>query len=406
MPMPEVTTLAKAFSDSGYQTYGVGKLHVYPQRNRIGFGDVILMEEGRYELGAVDDYQIWLGDHDKAGQEFLHAMGNNTYYTRPWHLDEKSHPTCWATRQMARTIKRMDPTRPGFFYVSYQFPHPPLVPLQVYWDLYKDLEIEPPAIGDWVDDEVIFKLMGEAAAHYSDREIAMARQAFYAQCTLIDHQIRILVGTLREMDILDDTVIAFFSDHGDSLFDHNLVGKRNFMEGSAHVPCIFGGKPLERLRGTVREDIVCHEDLMPTLLDLCGIEIPETVEGTSLFSGKKRSMLYGEVSEGQKATRMVRYGTYKLIYYPCGNVFLFFDLEEDPKELHDLHGDTRYASVEQEMIAYLTKNLYGDDLEWLEDGKLVGFPAPERFEPKPRYGLSNQRGDHWPAPPSDYGTDA
>ena len=93
MTMPDVTTLAQAFRNAGYQTCAVGKLHVYPQRNRIGFDDVHLLEEGRYEFGVVDDYQIWLGENGYLGQEFMHGMGNNNYLTRPWHLDERAHPT-------------------------------------------------------------------------------------------------------------------------------------------------------------------------------------------------------------------------------------------------------------------------------------------------------------------------
>ena len=91
MAMPDTTTLAQAFRNDGYQAYAVGKLHVYPQRDRIGFDDVVLMEEGRYEFGAVDDYQIWLGENGMAGEEFLHSMGNNSYLTRPWHLSETAH---------------------------------------------------------------------------------------------------------------------------------------------------------------------------------------------------------------------------------------------------------------------------------------------------------------------------
>ena len=55
MPMPDAATLAQAFRNAGYQTVAVGKLHVYPQRSRIGFDEVILQEEGRYEFGIVDD---------------------------------------------------------------------------------------------------------------------------------------------------------------------------------------------------------------------------------------------------------------------------------------------------------------------------------------------------------------
>lgn len=63
MEMPCVQTLAQSFRDAGYQAYAVGKLHVYPQRNRIGFDDAVITEEGRYEFGVVDDYQVWLGEH-------------------------------------------------------------------------------------------------------------------------------------------------------------------------------------------------------------------------------------------------------------------------------------------------------------------------------------------------------
>jgi arylsulfatase A-like enzyme len=128
--MPNIKTLAQSFRDAGYQAYAVGKLHVYPQRDRIGFDDVMLSEEARYQFGVTDDYEMWLGENGYLGQEYSHGMSNNQYYTRPWHLPEEAHQTTWATAQMVRTIKRKDPTRPAFYYLSYVHPHPPLVPLQ------------------------------------------------------------------------------------------------------------------------------------------------------------------------------------------------------------------------------------------------------------------------------------
>ena len=84
---PSLPTMAQTFRDAGYQAYAVGKLHVYPQRDRIGFDDVILNEEGRHHLGGgSDDYERYLHDHGYGGQELTHAMGNNSYTVRPWHL--------------------------------------------------------------------------------------------------------------------------------------------------------------------------------------------------------------------------------------------------------------------------------------------------------------------------------
>ncbi|MCI6888004.1 MAG: sulfatase-like hydrolase/transferase [Lachnospiraceae bacterium] len=397
LEMPDVPTLAQVFRDHGYQTMAVGKLHVYPQRNRIGFDDVILAEEGRYELGAVDDYQIWLGENGYLGQEFMHGMGNNTYYTRPWHLDEKAHPTNWTTMEMMHQIKRRDPTKPFFFYCSYQFPHPPLVPLQTFLDMYEDDEIKPPTGQDWLDDSPIWKAMCEQAELYSEKEIRRARRAFFAQCTHIDYQIRMLIGTLRESGVLDHTVLVFTSDHGDMLFDHNMVAKRCFYEEAACVPLILSGKPLLNRRGTIETKLAELGDIMPTLLDLCGIGIPDTVEGISLLSDQEHPYLYGEVSEGEKATRMIRWKQYKLIYYPCGNKVQVFDLEKDREEMHNCAEDPAYTEVREQMEQYLIQRMYGKDLEWITDGKLTGFQAAEHHK-KADYGLYNQRGYHWPTP--------
>ena len=398
MLMPDVTTMAQAFRNAGYQAYAVGKLHVYPQRNRIGFDDVTLMEEGRYELGAVDDYQIYLGEHGHTGEEFLHAMGNNNYNTRPWHLPEMLHPTVWATREMMRTIKRMDPTRPAFFYLSYCFPHPPLVPLQAFLDMYDDAEIDMPSGGeDWLNDSEIIHLLQEQAEGYTQKDIRRARKAFYAQCTLIDYQIRLVIGTLRECNLLKNTIIGFTSDHGDTLFQHGMVAKRTFYRGSTNVPLILTGAPLAAYRGKVDNRLACLEDIMPTLLRFCGIPVPSTVEGISLLSDPPRDMLFGEIDEGRKATRMMTDGRYKLIYYPCGNTFQLFDMREDPDELHNSYEDPDLSGIREKLTQALIGKLHGGDLAWIQDGKLVGFPQKD-YASSPSYGLYNQRGYHWPTP--------
>jgi len=110
---PALPTMPQVFRDAGYQAFAVGKLHVYPQRDRIGFDEVILCEEGRHHLGGdEDDFERFLKAEGYAGQELTHAMGNNVYDTRPWHLPEHCHPTNWTVREMCRVIQRRDPTRP------------------------------------------------------------------------------------------------------------------------------------------------------------------------------------------------------------------------------------------------------------------------------------------------------
>ncbi len=397
LPMPEATTLAQAFRNHGYQAYSVGKLHVYPQRNRIGFDDALIVEEGRYEFGEVDDYQRWLGEQGYAGQEFMHGMGNNIYYTRPWHLPDYTHPTNWTTQKMCEIIKRRDPTRPAFYYISYQFPHPPLVPLQCYLDQFQNEELPEPRCGGWIEKGGIIGEMASKAAEYTPKERAQARKAYYAQCMHIDHQIRILIGTLRECNLLDNTLLVFLSDHGDMLFDHNMVAKRSFYEASANIPMILSGTPVADRAGKVDHRLCCLADVMPTILDICGLDIPDTVEGLSMVSERYRDYLYGEVGEGRKATRMIRDKDYKLIYYPCGNVSQLFDMKNDRDELHDCAEEPEYAQTRRRLESELAACMYGGDLAWIREGELAGMPY-EKAGGKIDFGLYNQRGYHWPAP--------
>ena len=407
LPMPAFPTLAQTFRHAGYQAYAVGKLHVYPQRDRIGFDDVILDEEGRTQYGVLDDYELFLGDHGFAGQHFDHGMSNNEYWTRPWHLPEYTHATNWATQQMARVIKRRDPTRPAFWYLSYRHPHPPLVPLQAYLDLYRDVEIAPPYTGTWAEDadSLPYALQAQRAAgvHLTPAQVESARRAFYALCTHIDHQLRVIVGVLREEALLDDTIFCFTADHGDMLGNHGLWAKRLFYEPAANVPMLLvgaAGNGSDRRvgHGRVDERLVGLQDVMPTLLDLGGIPAPVTVEGHSMAGETRRDWLYGEIGEGASATRMIRDGRFKLVYYPVGNHRQIFDLAGDPHELHDLAGSAAQASALEHLTRCLIGQLYGGDEQWVRDGTLQGLPG-RRFVPGPNKGLSSQRGQHWPPPP-------
>ena len=401
--LPAVPTIAEVFSNHGYQCYAVGKLHVYPPRARAGFHDAMLCEEGRPQYGPTDDYEIYLGDQGLVGQQFLHGMSNNDYVCRPWHLEERHHVTNWTSREMARMIQRRDPTRPSFWYLSYTHPHPPLVPPQYCLDVYRDIEIGQPKLGNWPrhPDRMPSRMNNRLidSERYSDTMVRTARQAFYALCTHIDHQLRVVVGTLREEGLLDQTVIMFLADHGDMLGDHGLWAKRLFYEGSARVPMILVPLPgdTEVKCGGTDNRLVGLQDVMPTLLGLAGLSIPETVDGLSMVGSERRPWLYGEYGEGFEATRMVHEGRYKLIYFAAGNRLQLFDLDEDPHELTDLIDSAEHAAVRERLCQILIGQLYGEDLEWLEQGQLVGLPdAPTE---SPDRTLSLQRGSHWPIPP-------
>ena len=117
-----------------------------------------------------------------------------------------------------------------------------------------------PYVTDWVDDSFIMQEMTAPARHYTEKEIRLAKRAYFAQCTHIDHQIRLVLGALRENGLLDHTLIVFASDHGEMLFDHQMAGKRCFYENSAHIPFLLSGRPVAALRGRTDDRLACLED--------------------------------------------------------------------------------------------------------------------------------------------------
>jgi arylsulfatase len=309
---------------------------------------------------------------------------------------------------MVRCIKRRDPTRPAFWYLSYRHPHPPLAPLAYYLELYRQMALDEPLVGEWAegDGDVPWMLAAARRRGVADgtpavqEQLRLARAAFYALCTHIDHQLRVVIGTLREEGLLQNTIVCFTSDHGDMLGKHRLWAKRLFYEESANVPMILLGPVGDDRVGVNQVDtrLAGWQDVMPTLLELAGLEVPASVEGVSMIGEVKRKLLYGEFGEVRQATRMIRKGRYKLIYYAAGNVRQLFDLDEDPEECYDLVDLVEHDALLQELTAALVDQLYGSDMEWLQNGVLVGLPS-EPFVAGANRGLTGQRGGHWPPAP-------
>ena len=177
------------------------------------------------------------------------------------------------------------------------------MPLASYFERYRAREVDAPRMADWARDPEALPYAVRVAWNYWEQlppaQLADMRRAVYALCTHIDHQLRILIGTLREEGLLDDTVILICGDHGDMLGDNGLYAKRLMYEGSAAVPMLLAGATADRRVGVgvTDERLVGLQDVMPTLLDLCGVPVPATCEGISMVGERRRDILYGEVAD-------------------------------------------------------------------------------------------------------------
>ncbi|MFY0686461.1 MAG: sulfatase-like hydrolase/transferase [Cyclobacteriaceae bacterium] len=172
----------------------------------------------------------------------------------------------------------------------------------------------------------------------------------YACSENIDIQLEKVLKKLEEMGELDNTYTIYTSDHGMSIGRHGLMGKQNLYEHTWRVPFIVKGPGIAA--GKRVEGNIFLFDILPTVCDLAGIEIPETVEGTSfkpVLMGEKeviRDVQYGVYCGGTKpGMRTVRKGDWKLIKYDMmdGEVreTQLFNLAENPHEYLAEHQKSR-----------------------------------------------------------------
>ena len=163
------------------------------------------------------------------------------------------------------------------------------------------------------------------------------RQEYYAIITHMDAQVGRILAALEKTGKAGNTYIFFTADHGLAVGRHGLMGKQNLFDHSVRVPFIVNGPGIEK--GKRIDGAVYLQDVMPTSLELAGVERPEHVQFKSVLP-----VLRGERQENYKSLygaylgvqRSVSVDDYKLILYPKISKALLYNLKADPLELHDL----------------------------------------------------------------------
>ncbi|WP_372650538.1 sulfatase-like hydrolase/transferase [Draconibacterium sp.] len=193
----------------------------------------------------------------------------------------------------------------------------------------------------------------------------------------IDIQIGKVLKKLEEMGELENTYIIYTADHGIAIGRHGLMGKQNLYEHCWRVPFIVNGPGIKA--GTRVEGNIYLLDVLPTLCELAGIEIPETVQGKSFKSVLEskqesvRDVMYGVYAGGTKpGIRTIKKGDWKLIKYDMMDGAVretqLFNLAENPYEYLPEHGKTnemqtdlaenpKYAEKLAEMEALLLEQM-------------------------------------------------
>ena len=348
-------TIAEVFAEAGYQTGYIGKWHV-DGRGRLSF-----IPPG----GRRQGFDYWKAN------ECTHNYDHSVYYAhedstrRIW--DE--YDTISQTRDAQAYLRdRAKDGEPFFLMVGYGTPHAPyLTAPEKYQAMFDPAEIElRPNVPD-------------SMAERARRDLA----GYYAHAAALDEMIGELRQTLEETGLAENTILLFTSDHGDLLGSHGHYKKQQPYDESIRVPMLIYSPVEEGTRAGTYDALMNSEDIMPTLLGLADVQVPERVEGADLSD-----YLRGQTSEADSAAvisciqpfgqwrrsvggreyrglRTTRYTYTRSLDGP----WQLFDNEDDPYQLDNKIDDPAYADLRQALDALLQEKLDAQGDEFL--------PGPE-----------------------------
>ncbi len=378
-------TMPARLTRAGYQTRAQGKMHFAPMRCNYGFETMEL---------PMDYYR----DRHRRGLERLpkeHGVGENEMTPVISTVHETESLTHWTVTRSIDFLETRDDTRPFFMWTSFTKPHPPWDPCANYWSLYVNRDVSPPVHGDWSKD-VADMPQGFMESTYclnqchrmTASQLQDAKRAYYACITHIDYELGLLFARMREMNLLENTWIIFTADHGEMLGDHHMGAKSTFLEGSAHVPMIVRAPASswdkDKLRAGERVTTMAQvADITPTICNIAGVEGPPGMTGKDLLTldGEDRPFF---LSCGQTYFGVMR-NRVKLAYAIKGGEELLFDLNDDPKEQHNLLDDPAYAKELKQLRTDLQENLAQYHPGLVKDGKIQTQPPVTEPNKVPRW---------------------
>jgi arylsulfatase A-like enzyme len=206
-------------------------------------------------------------------------------------------------------------------------------------------------------------------------EVKSARKdlaGYYAQCSALDQSTGELCQALADLKLDQNTILVFTSDHGDMLGSHGMERKQKPWDESIRIPMLFRYPAALGDKGKRSDAMIGSEDLMPTLLGLCHVAIPSSVEGLD-FSGYLRGgenpkpdnaaliecvVPFGEWNRlvGGKEYRGIR--TLRFTYVrDLKGPWLLYDNERDPYQNENLVGKPEAVAIQAELDGILTRHL-------------------------------------------------
>lgn len=360
----EVPTLAHYLAADGYHTCLSGKMHFVGPDQLHGF-------EQRLTTDVYPADFTWHPEWDRPRErlEWFHHLDvvrKAGECMTSMYLEYDEEVVFQAKRYLFQRARAND-GRPFLLTVSMMQPHDPYLCRPEMWALYRDEDIDLPAVShsSVVEDPHSARLRcgyGSSGIEVDEGALRRARHAYYGAISDIDAKVAELLKALQDTGLAEDTILVFTADHGDMLGERGMWFKMSFLEHSARVPLIVYAPRLFRPRRV--SQAVSLVDLLPTLVELGRDGSPgdyaTPLDGRSLLphlsSGEGHDEVIGEYfGEGIAEPQfMVRRGSRKLIH-AAGDPVQYFDLATDPRELRNLAGDPGHDAEVDGLLAELDR---------------------------------------------------
>jgi len=374
---PDVPCVPEMLPQDRYVTGYYGKWHL---------GDEVFPQHGFDEWRSIqDDYhRHYRPGRDRGARSthyhFLVENGfqpgkDNTFDNMACtRLPEEFSKTAYLAREASRFI-RENRRRPFILFVGFHEPHPPYHgPRDEQYD--PDEIVMPENFNHPPTEDQHPKTLHRYRSFYEkgyrswnlqdEEEWRKLVSNYWGLCSQVDTHVGTILDTLRECDLYDDTVIVYTADHGDMLGSHRLLQKGVMFKEAIRVPLII--RAPGRRESTAIHEPVSHIDLLPTVLDLMGEEIPKHLQGKSLkpvIDGEEErkdgAIVEWNIHKGKKPpnraadaltdpTRTILApGGWRFTYSTIGRHELY-NLEDDPMEIENLAQSGRYDDLMSDLL--------------------------------------------------------
>jgi len=395
---PGLRTIGDVLQEHGYRTHQVGKPHfknTLQRGNEESFAD---WADGKYRdwsgpylgfqtvefVGGLGQpwyghYGQWLARHHPEAIAafapehhekvdfgdsgvFRHAIPEGAYTTT--YIAERA---CEFLREAKRS------GGPFFCHASFPDPHWPIAPPEPWFSMYDGAEVPAPIpYAGEAESELspkVFRVLKsgqwpnyDGGAHYMPdvSRIDRAIRPYWGSVSMVDKYVGVLLDTLGELGLAEDTLVVFTSDHGEHLGDHGMIKKGDALwETFVRVPFIV--RLPGRCQRGVRTDALCSSvDVVPTFLELLGLAdgdhdlAPDGVSQAPVLTGQ-RDCVREAVTIHHPTTEAFRgelrmpdqyalvTDRWKLVYHAGDPNGQLYDLQDDPQELRNRYNDPACA---------------------------------------------------------------